>query len=68
MAPAAYVFVETFREYLPAGLGFAAGAMIWMVFSELVPDALEDTSHGVVATTVTLTSLAMVVFQTLLRT
>jgi ZIP family zinc transporter len=39
-----------------------------MVFSELVPDALEDTSHGVVATTVTLTSLAMVVFQTLLRT
>lgn len=68
MAPAAYVFVETFREHLPTGLGFAAGAMIWMVFSEILPDALKDASHGVVATTVTLTSLAMVVFQTLLRT
>lgn len=68
MAPAAYLFVETFRAHLPTGLGFAAGAMIWMVFSELVPDALKDTSHGAVATTVTLTSLAMVAFQTLIRT
>lgn len=40
MAPAAYLFVETFRDHLPTGLGFAAGAMIWMVFSGLVPDAL----------------------------
>jgi zinc transporter ZupT len=68
MAPAAYLFVEAFREHLPTGLGFAAGAMIWMVFSELVPDALKQAGHGVVATTVTLTSLAMVVFQVLIRT
>ncbi len=68
MAPAAYVFVEAFRQHLPTGLGFAAGAMIWMVFSELVPDALREAPHGLVATTVTLTSLAMVAFQALLRT
>jgi zinc transporter ZupT len=68
MAPAAYLFVEAFRQHLPTGLGFAAGAMIWMVFSELVPDALKQTGQGVVATTVTLTSLAMVVFQTLIKT
>src|SRR3954466_14857752 len=42
MAVPAFVFVETFRPLLPYGLGFAAGAMIWMVFSELMPDALKD--------------------------
>lgn len=67
MAPAAYLFVESFRAHLPTGLGFAAGAMIWMVFSELVPDALKQTSQGAVGTTVTLTAMAMVVFQTLIR-
>ena len=39
MAVPAFFFVEVFRPLLPYGLGFAAGAMIWMVFSELVPDA-----------------------------
>src|SRR5829696_527474 len=37
MAVPAFIFVETFRPLLPFGLGFAAGAMIWMVFSELIP-------------------------------
>lgn len=67
MAPAAYLFVQGFRAHLPTGLGFAAGAMIWMVFSELVPEALQEAPHGLVATTVTLTSVAMVVLQALLR-
>lgn len=41
MAVPSYAFVEWFDPLLPFGLGFAAGAMLWMIFSELVPDALE---------------------------
>jgi ZIP family zinc transporter len=67
MALPAFLFVEVFRELLPYGLGFAAGAMIWMVFSELVPDALEETSSNLVAVVVTLSVVAMVAFQILIR-
>ncbi len=38
----AFAFVEAFTEILPYGLGFAAGAMAWMVVSELIPDARRD--------------------------
>ena len=67
MAVPAFVFVETFKPLLPYGLGFAAGAMIWMVFSELVPDALEEASGNLVAIIITLSVLAMVAFQVLIR-
>lgn len=67
MAVPAYVFVETFKPLLPYGLGFAAGAMIWMVFSELVPDALKEASSDLVAIILTLSVLAMVAFQLLIR-
>ena len=33
LAVPAFIFVEAFRGALPVGLGFAGGAMIWMVLS-----------------------------------
>ncbi|MGF1472786.1 MAG: ZIP family metal transporter [Rubrobacteraceae bacterium] len=66
MAVPAFLFVEFFRPVLPYGLGFAAGAMIWMVFSELVPDALEDASSNLVAIVATVSIVAMIAFQVLI--
>jgi zinc transporter ZupT len=66
MAVPAFVFVEIFRTYLPMGLGFAGGAMIWMVFAELIPDANEDAPPETVATTITLSVAIMLVLQILI--
>lgn len=63
----AFVFVALFTPLLPLGLGFAAGAMAWMVFSELVPDALEETDGTKVIVVVALSAAAMVAFQYLIR-
>lgn len=67
MAVPAFLFVALFKSLLPIGLGFAAGAMIWMVFSDLVPDALEDASRDTVSVVVTLSVAAMLAFQFLIR-
>ena len=67
MAVPAFLFVALFEPLLPIGLGFAGGAMIWMVFSELVPDALEETRSNIVAAVITLAIAAMVAFQFLIR-
>jgi hypothetical protein len=48
VAVPSFLFVDTFKALLPMALGFAAGCMVWMVFAELLPDALEDAPHGTV--------------------
>ena len=37
----AFAFVRVAREFLPFGFGFAAGAMIYLVLTEFIPEALE---------------------------
>lgn len=63
IAPFAYLFVEHFKPFLPVGLGFAAGAMIWMVFSELLPEAVHDASRRALALGGGLSFLAMLGIQ-----
>ena len=66
MAVPAYLFVEIFEPFLPVGLGLAAGAMIWMAFSELLPESLENAPGNQVGIVVTVAVAAMTVFQVVL--
>jgi zinc transporter, ZIP family len=49
LAVPAFLFVEHFQAVLPIALGFAAGAMIWMVGRELLPEALAQGPRRAVA-------------------
>lgn len=40
LALPAFFFVEAFAQALPVGLGFAGGAMLWMVVAQMLPDTL----------------------------
>lgn len=63
MAVPAFLFVLAFKTYLPIGLGIAAGAMFWMVFKELLPDAREELKDYYVYPVMIITALGMILFQ-----
>ena len=49
LAVPAFLFVEWFSGVLPLALGFAAGAMVWLVVRELLPEAFHSARRSVVA-------------------
>lgn len=62
----AYLAVSAFAPFLPVGFGIAAGAMIWMVFAELIPDANKHAPSSTVGIVVTLSFAVMLGFQYLI--
>ncbi|MCD9147116.1 ZIP family metal transporter [Pseudophaeobacter flagellatus] len=68
LAVPAFMFVTFFTPFLPVGLGLAAGAMIWMTLSELIPEALENATSPMIASAVTMSIAGMLMFELLLRT
>ncbi len=58
-----FLFVDWFRPALPYGIGFAAGAMVFMVLVELLPEAYEEGQRATVGLLASSTLVAMVLFQ-----
>src|SRR5688500_11766966 len=59
----AFLFVDKFAAVLPYGLGFAAGAMVFMVLVELLPEAYEQAKSRSVGLIAALTLVCMLLFQ-----
>lgn len=66
MAVPAFLFVQAFQPLLPIGLGLAAGAMLWMVFRELLPEAQENLPARWTYPIMVVAVLGMLLFQFLI--
>lgn len=65
MAVPAFLFVLVFEPLLPIGLGLAAGAMVYMVFVELMPEAFEHVKPITAVPICLIATVAMLAFQLL---
>jgi len=63
MAVPAFLFVGAFAPALPYGIGFAAGAMVFMVLLEVLPEAYGKGSAREVGAITSLSMIAMILFQ-----
>ena len=67
VAVPAFLFVAFFDGLVPLGLGFAGGAMLWMVVAQVVlPDALETSSRRSVALALCASTASMLALEALL--
>ena len=67
MAVPSALLAWLFEPLLPIGLGFAGGAMIYLVISELLPDALEEGGRSLTAWGVMIGLTGMLLITTLLN-
>ncbi len=63
MALPAFFLVSIFAPFLPLGLGFAAGAMIWMIGAEVLPDSCGKASPRSIGAALTLGVVLMLSVQ-----
>jgi zinc transporter, ZIP family len=66
MAVPAFLLVMVFKPILPFGLGLAAGAMIWMIGSEVLPEACHKTSPGNIGIALTIGIVFMMAIKLLI--
>ncbi len=67
MAVPSALLAWVFEPLLPIGLGFAGGAMIYLVISELIPDALEEGGRSLTAWGVMIGLTGMLLITTILN-
>jgi len=66
MAVPAFLLVSAFEPFLPFGLGLAAGAMIWMIGAEVLPDACGKASSRSIGVALTIGVVLMLAIEFLI--
>ena len=67
LAVPAALAVAVFHPLVPAGFGFAAGAMGFLVFSEMIPEAAEHSGRANASAAVIVGFLVMMILQNILQ-